>query len=122
MIQEEIELKDKAEKEEARAKLVLQLLEEQAHKKAEDDELKRIYEQARLRREMARRKRAIELAELEAKARKAKEEKRKEAEAQKKLRDIGICVAGFRWIKQQGGYRCSAGGHFVSDASLASKG
>jgi hypothetical protein len=121
LIQEERELKEKAEREEAQAKLELQLLQEQARQKAEDNELKRIYEEARIRHEMARRKRAIELAELEAKAKRAKEEKRKEAETQKKLRDIGICVAGFRWIKQQGGYRCAGGFHFVSDASLASK-
>jgi hypothetical protein len=121
LIQEKRELKEKAEREESQAKLELQLLQEQARQKAEDDELKRIYEEARIRHEMARRKRASELAELEANAKRAKEEKRKEAEAQKKLRDIGICEAGFRWIKQEGGYRCAGGYHFVSDATLASQ-
>ena len=43
---------------------------------------------------------------------------RREREAQRKLRVIGVCVAGFNWIKQPGGYRCCAGGHWVSDAQI----
>ncbi|KAF5657235.1 DNA dependent ATPase DNA helicase B [Fusarium heterosporum] len=46
----------------------------------------------------------------------AKEEARKKDEEQKKkLMTLGICPAGFQWIKQSGGYRCSAGGHWLSD-------
>jgi hypothetical protein len=36
------------------------------------------------------------------------------------LRLIGICPSGYDWIRQRGGFRCSAGGHWVSDASVAS--
>ena len=51
--------------------------------------------------------------------RKAEEErKRQEAKAQAKLRKMGICPMGFRWIKQSDGYRCSAGSHWVDDAKL----
>lgn len=48
----------------------------------------------------------------------AEEERRREAEVQRRLQRIGICPAGFQWIKQAGGYRCSAGGHFVSDDQI----
>ncbi|KAB8301571.1 hypothetical protein EYC80_003415 [Monilinia laxa] len=46
------------------------------------------------------------------------ERRQKEKEVQAKLTRMGVCVAGFRWIKQGGGYRCAGGSHFVSDAEL----
>ncbi|VDC00511.1 unnamed protein product [Peniophora sp. CBMAI 1063] len=46
------------------------------------------------------------------------ERKKREEEAQRKLRHMGLCEAGFQWIQQAGGYRCSAGGHYVSNAQL----
>lgn len=76
---------------------------------------------------LKRRQEAARLAHLkalavqrqaEAKFKAAQEEKKKEAEAQRKLRTMGVCVAGFRWIKQTSGYRCGGGSHFVSDAQL----
>ncbi|KAF4460762.1 NFX1-type zinc finger-containing 1 [Fusarium albosuccineum] len=46
----------------------------------------------------------------------AEEEKRKRMAAQKaKLEALGICPAGFAWVRQDGGYRCTAGGHWVSN-------
>jgi AAA+ superfamily predicted ATPase len=50
------------------------------------------------------------------------EERRRqeERELQKKLQTMGLCPAGYRWIKQAGGYRCAGGSHFVSDGPLAS--
>jgi hypothetical protein len=119
IMQAEIKFRKKFDEDGVEAELKLQLLERQANEKAEDDVLKRLHEEARLQHERIRRQRSLELAEWEAKAKKAMEEKRREAEAQKKLRQMGVCVAGFRWIKQQGGYRCAGGSHFVSDASLA---
>ena len=87
----------------------------------EDDELneqKRRHEEARLRAAMASRAKH----EAEDKLRRAREEAQKkgkeEAEAQKKLRAMGVCPVGFRWIKQGAGYRCAGGGHFVSNAQL----
>ena len=78
---------------------------------AEEDEAKRRFEQERLQRESERRRRLEELACLE-------RERKKEEAAQRKLRTLGVCVAGFRWIKQAGGYRCAGGAHYVSDAHL----
>jgi len=67
---------------------------------------------------MERRAQEELLAELERQRKTGEEERRKEAKAQQKLRTLGICPAGFRWIKQNGGYRCSAGGHFVTNSEL----
>ena len=85
---------------------------------AEADEEKRRLEQDRLRRELERRRREEELARLERERRAAEEARQKDAEAQRKLRTLGLCIAGFRWIKQAGGYRCAGGSHYVSDAQL----
>jgi hypothetical protein len=63
--------------------------------------------------ERERIQRAIERMKQEEMKRRQKEE-----QAQVKLRQMGICPAGFRWVKQPGGYRCSAGAHWVDDSSL----
>lgn len=36
-----------------------------------------------------------------------------------KLQKVGRCPAGYTWRQVQGGWRCAAGGHFVSDQQLA---
>lgn len=82
------------------------------------EEIMRKLEEERLREAAARAERARKLAELKAKEEAQRLERQREAKAQAKLRDLGICPAGYRWIKQAGGYRCSAGGHFVSDLQL----
>lgn len=41
------------------------------------------------------------------------ERKRVEAEQKKKLEVMGLCPAGYTWIRQEGGYRCAGGAHFV---------
>lgn len=81
-------------------------------------EAKRLREEARLRHEMERRAHEELLAELESQRKAGEEERRKEAKVQQQLRTLGICPAGFRWIKQNGGYSCSAGGHVVTDSEL----
>ncbi|KAF4337710.1 NFX1-type zinc finger-containing protein [Fusarium beomiforme] len=50
----------------------------------------------------------------------AEEEKRKKIEARKvKLMKMGICPAGFHWIKQSGGgFRCAGGSHWMSDEDV----
>ncbi|RDW71858.1 hypothetical protein BP5796_07892 [Coleophoma crateriformis] len=75
-------------------------------------------EQGRIRELLAQRER--QRVEEAVEKRKAQERARKEAEerAQEKLRRTGVCVQGFRWVKQLGGYRCAGGSHFVSDAQL----
>ena len=44
---------------------------------------------------------------------------KKEQKAQQKLREMGVCPMGFRWIKQAGGYRCAGGSHFVENRQLS---
>lgn len=62
---------------------------------------------------------AREQAELLQRARALQEQQRQqEVKVQQKLRQMGLCVAGFRWIKQSHGYTCSAGGHIVTNAQL----
>ncbi|KAE9394090.1 P-loop containing nucleoside triphosphate hydrolase protein [Gymnopus androsaceus JB14] len=94
------------------------LLEEQAKAKVKDEAerlaLKRRHEEMRLRAlEAQNERRKLEEA-LEAR----REEEKKEARAQTKLRQLGVCPVGYRWIKQAGGYRCSGGSHWVNDAAL----
>ena len=98
------------------------LQEELAAKKAKDEAemraLMRKREEARIAAQNARI--ARERAEAEAERRR-QEERRKaqeEAKAQEKLRHMGVCCAGFRWIKQSDGYRCAGGSHFVSNLQL----
>jgi hypothetical protein len=77
------------------------------------------YEKERLQHEKERRAREAELAELERKRQFMEEEREKERQAQKRLREMGVCSQGFRWIKQASGYRCAGGSHFVSDEQLS---
>jgi hypothetical protein len=82
------------------------------------NEAKRLREEARIKHELERRAHE-ELLEGLARKRKAEEDARKkEAKAQQKLKTMGVCCMGFRWIKQSGGYRCAGGSHFVSDQEL----
>lgn len=84
----------------------------------EENERKRRHEELRIRALKARHAKQ----EAEEKLRKAREEadrkRKEEAQAQKKLRDMGVCPVGFRWIKQRTGYRCAGGSHFVSNSEL----
>jgi DNA polymerase III delta prime subunit len=44
--------------------------------------------------------------------------RREEEEKQKKLAALGVCPMGYNWIKQDAGYRCAGGSHFLSAAEL----
>lgn len=46
------------------------------------------------------------------------ERRRKAEEARKKLEMMGVCPVGFPWIRQEGGYRCGGGSHYMSDAAV----
>ena len=83
-----------------------------------DDEAKRRHEEARLQHELKRRACETELEAIQRKRQAEEKRRQKERQAQKKLREMGVCCAGFRWIKQAQGYRCAGGSHFVSDAQL----
>ncbi|KAJ7707708.1 P-loop containing nucleoside triphosphate hydrolase protein [Mycena rosella] len=93
-------------------------LEAQARNQAEQDEIKRRLEEIRIQECMAREERERLAREVEAQRKAEALERQKEAKAQAALRAMGVCVAGFRWIKQGAGYRCAGGSHFVSSAEL----
>ena len=96
----------------------LELAKKVARDNAAVAELMRQREEARLRALRAKAAQEKALAELRAKQEEEERKKREEAKVQQKLRHMGVCEAGYRWIKQPGGYRCEAGGHFVTDAQL----
>jgi hypothetical protein len=88
-----------------------------ADKREQEDIMKKI-EEERLREAAARADRARKIAELKAQEEAARVAKQKEVQIQANLRELGICPAGFRWIKQAGGYRCQGGAHFVTASEL----
>jgi archaellum component FlaD/FlaE len=82
------------------------------------NELKRKQEEERLQ-QLDTKRRKREKEETLRRIKEAEEARKKcEAAAQKKLKMMGVCCAGFRWIKQNGGYRCAGGSHFVTDSQL----
>ena len=86
---------------------------------AEKDERRRVILQRK--QEEQRRRLAAEQAErdrIAALRAAAEAERRREAAVQAKLRQMGVCVAGYQWIKQAGGYRCAGGSHWVTDQQL----
>jgi len=95
-----------------------QLLERLKKQTATDDaemaRLKRQREQERLRAHAIKLEQAKRTAQLEMERKK----KQEEARVQQKLREMGVCVAGFRWIKVGDGYRCAGGSHFISNDQL----
>jgi hypothetical protein len=58
-------------------------------------------------------------AELERAMERAREEMQREMESQRRLKDMGVCCQGLRWVKETGGYRCAGGSHFVSVGQIA---
>jgi hypothetical protein len=113
----EIEAETGDAQEESR-KVAAALLERQVGVVAEAYELLRKREQARIREAEAKAERERAHREIERTRLEEMERRKKEQRVQVKLREMGICPAGYRWIKQSGGYRCSAGMHWVDDASL----
>ncbi len=91
---------------------------EKATQPGADDEAKRRHEEARLRHEVERRALEVEMETLRRKRQEEEERRRKEREVQKKLKDMGVCCMGYRWIKQALGYRCAGGSHYVTNAQL----
>lgn len=94
-----------------------QLEQTKAQDEADLQELKRKQEQARLEEQAARMAHEKAMEALEKIRLQAVKQKREE-QVQAKLQQMGVCCMGFQWIKQSNGYRCSAGGHFVSNAQL----
>ncbi|KAK0127291.1 hypothetical protein ONS96_006841 [Cadophora gregata f. sp. sojae] len=114
--QEAIRRAEEAEKKAEEEAAVLRAIE--TKNEAEANELLRKREEARIRAMEAKAERERIQKELERRQKEEQERRKLEQQAQARLREMGICPAGFRWIKQSGGYRCSAGGHWVTDAHL----
>lgn len=115
---EQENLRKAHEREEAQQILVQRLEQVRAKDAAEKEEQKRQLEEARLQECLARAERDRIAALLEAKQKEEARQRQQEAKAQAALRQMGVCVAGFQWIKQHGGYRCAGGSHFVTDQQL----
>lgn len=79
--------------------------------------LKQQQEHARLEERAAREARENAKRELE-KARLEEVRRKREERVLERLREMGVCVAGFEWVRQRGGYRCAGGSHFVGDGVL----
>jgi len=114
----EQELEDAVKRDEADPVLTRKLARIVPKDTTEEDYLKRKREEMRLRECEERTERERIAATLEAKRQEAARKKQQEAKAQAALRKMGVCVAGYRWVKQQGGYRCAGGSHFVRNEQL----
>jgi hypothetical protein len=80
-----------------------------------NDHLMRQKEAARIREQEAEAAQERALAALK----KQEEERRhEEAQVQQKLQQMGVCSAGYAWIKQSQGYQCAGGTHFISNDQL----
>lgn len=106
------------EEELTRRKRQLEEQQKRARDEAERERLRKEYEIQKAK-ELAA-KRAREQAERKLRERMKQEEERKQREAQiqQKLRSMGVCVAGYEWLRNGGGYRCAGGSHFISNALL----
>ena len=106
------EAEEKAKKEAAR------LREIQAKNEAKALDLLRLREEARIREMEARAERERIHREWERRKKEEEERIKRDQIAQSKLREMGVCVQGFRWHKMAGGYRCGGGSHWVDDSRL----
>ena len=88
-----------------------------AQEEADVQKLKQMQERARLEEREADAARRKAMEELE-KMRLREVRQKREERVQERLRMMGVCSMGYRWIRQSGGYRCEAGGHFVTNAQL----
>lgn len=83
-----------------------------------DEDARICHEQAQMELELERGRQESLLAQARRIREAAEEQRQKEELAQKKLREMGVCVQGFRWIRQTRGYHCAGGSHWVSDTQL----
>ncbi|KAF9042770.1 P-loop containing nucleoside triphosphate hydrolase protein [Hymenopellis radicata] len=111
---------DAAKKEEKERKAANKLASDIA--KAQDvlkkDRLRQKREACQRREAKAKREREKQEAELKRRQERLEKQRKEEIRVQTRLRQMGVCVAGFVWIKQAGGYRCAGGTHFASNAQL----
>ncbi|KAG1804061.1 P-loop containing nucleoside triphosphate hydrolase protein [Suillus subaureus] len=89
-----------------------------ANDNAANEQLMRQREAARIQELEAKATRDRALAALKKKQQEEERRRHEEVRVQQKLRQMGVCVAGFNWIKQSQGYRCAGGSHFISNDQL----
>ena len=75
------------------------------------DKLLRLREQARIREMEAKAERERIHREWKRKKQEEQEKAKKKELAQSRLRQMGVCVAGFMWIKQSDRYSCAGEAH-----------
>jgi hypothetical protein len=109
---------EKTEKRLAAETAAAALREAQAKDEAERSELLRLRELARIQEMEAKAEREKIQQEFDRQRQVEFERRKKEEKAQRKLREMGVCVMGFQWIKQSGGYRCGGGTHYITDGQL----
>ncbi|PNS16705.1 NFX1-type zinc finger-containing protein 1 [Sphaceloma murrayae] len=85
----------------------------------DEDEARRRHEEMRLQAARAKRAADEEAERLNRLQEEQMRQKLMEQKAQRKLRQMGVCPVGYRWVKQSRGYRCAGGSHFVRDEELA---
>lgn len=61
------------------------------------------------------------ISTLQDRLKQARSKMEKEEKIQNALQAMGRCVIGYSWTRQEGGYRCEGGAHFVSDEELATE-
>ena len=104
---------------EHQADLTLKRLEDSKAKDEEADarRLEQKLEEARIERKRAKKEQEKAKAEFE-KMRMQRIQQKREKAVQEKLRNLGVCLQGYQWIKQAQGYRCAGGAHFMSNDRL----
>lgn len=112
------ELSRAAQRQQAAEAAARALAQQRARDQAEREELRRQQEAARIREAEAKAERERAAAALLQMRREEEKKKREEERIQQKLRNLGVCVQGFPWIKQSSGYRCAGGFHFIPDFQL----
>jgi hypothetical protein len=117
LLRQREEAKAEEEQKEVR-RVVEELLKRQAENEAKARELLRKREEARIRAMEARAERERIQREVERLRKQELERKATEERAQVKLRQMGVCVQGYPWIKQDRGYRCAGGSHWVDNSKL----
>ena len=106
------EAEEKAEEEAARLRQI------QAENDAKALELLRLREEAQIQEMKARAERERIHREWERKKKEKEELRKRNQIIQSRLRETGVCVQGFPWIKMDGGYRCGGGSHWVDNSRL----
>lgn len=81
-------------------------------------DLQRQKEEARFAAHHARVAREKATKELEEKKEAEQRRKRTGGESPSKLKETGVCPAGYRWVKMGTAYRCASGAHVVPISAL----